>query len=142
MRIFAATAAVVLVWLYTIFILLMEVGETCTMGGDGLFVHLIIGGPMAAISASLVFFVFRDKDQGLKDGVSLIVLPAVAIMLIYHSLQVWSVSILGHHSCGADYDYYLDYVAKYERWIPLMLFCIDGLVCWMAARSLAKPGSA
>ena len=138
MRSFASIAAVILYWLYAFLLLTMELSETCTMGGEGLLPHLITGGPLAVLSASLIFLVIQGQGPKIAKLLSVGTLPVVVALLVYHSVQALNVSILGHHSCGTEYDAHLDVVASFERWIPLVLLCLDIIVGWLLVRSLTK----
>ena len=138
----AVIAAVILFLAYAFLILVLEVSETCTMGSDGLNAHLIIGAPLAAIAALLMLFAVRGQREYLSKRLSLSVVPAVAVVLVFHLSQAWNVSVLGHHSCGSDYDLYLEFTSKFERLTPLVLLSIDVVVGWLVARSLAIPNRA
>ena len=129
---FSAVGAAVLFWLYTVFLLVMEVSETCTMGGEGHLPTLMIGGPVAMFSVVLLYRSSRTENTPFDSRLALT--PALAILLLYHLPQVFSVTILGHHSCGSSFDSYLEYTRSIERWIPLIFLSIVLLAGWATWR--------
>ena len=136
----SATAAAVLFWLYTIFLLVMEVSETCTMGGEGHLPTFMISGPVALIAVVLLYLSNRGNNAPIDSRLALT--PTVIVLLVYHLPQVLSVTILGHHSCGSTYDSYLEYTRSIERWIPLFFLSIVVLVGWVTWRPHLRRSAA
>jgi hypothetical protein len=85
LQFYSATAAAVLSWLYTVFLLVMEVSETCTIGGDGHLPTFMIGGPAVLIAVVLLYLSNRENNSPI--GSRLVLTPAVVVLLIYHLPQ-------------------------------------------------------
>ena len=126
-----AALAVLSGWIYIGLYGLTEVSETCTMGGDGLLPGLILGGPFALISILCLWFSRRAASFSFGHLLALGICLAFGIYLVLP--QTWSVSILGHHSCGPGFDAYLVYVSAWNRWVPIIHAAI---ILIMAAMSL------
>ena len=136
----ATTAAVALFWLYTILLLVMGASETCAMGGDGHLPTLLVGGPVALTAAVLAYRGGRSGSPHRASRLAM-TLPLV-ILLAYHLPQVYSVTILGHHSCGPSYDYYLEHTQSIERWVPLFFLAIVLVVGWATWRPYLQRNEA
>ena len=125
----AMTGAVLLYWPYAGVLAIVEFGDTCTRGGEGLLPSLFVGGPIVGLATVLVWLL-RPKTP-LSSTLRLSLVASLAICALITLSQVWNVTLMGHHPCGSEYDYYLAFMEKWDRWIPvvsLTLIAIAALV--------------
>ena len=102
------------------------------MGGEGNLSTLMIGAPVAVLS--VVFLYMSNRSNNAPIDIRLALAPALVILLVYQVPRVFSVTILGHHSCGTSYDSYLESTRSMERWIPLVFLSITIFTGWVAWR--------
>lgn len=121
--------AVLLYWPYAAVLAIVEFGgDTCTRAGEGLLPSLFVGGPII-VFATLLVWLLRPRVP-LNAALRMSIVASLAIGALITLQQVWYVTLIGHHPCGAEYDYYLAFMEKWDRWIPvgnLVLIAIAAL---------------
>lgn len=121
----AANSGVVLFCLYATLLLLLEVSETCTMGGEGQLVNLIVGAPLATVSGLLLFA--GSRVGGIDRR--LVLIPAFIALSVYHVEQAYRISFSGQRYC----DTYTELAPPdIERWIPVLFLGMLAAVAWAA----------
>ena len=101
------------------------------MGGEGLLPGLFIGGPVI-VFVIVVFWLqraFVSLSRGTKIGLAIPLVVAAGVCL----LQIWNITVLDQHPCGADYSAFRPFMEKWDRWIPvvnLALITIASLVAF------------
>lgn len=110
--------AVLLFWPYAAVLAIIEFAGDCTRGGEGLLPTLFVGGPII-VFATLLVWLSRPRVP-LSGALRLSLAASLAISALITLLQVWNVTLMGHHPCGADYDYYLEFAEKWDRWVPVV----------------------
>ncbi|MDX1507629.1 MAG: hypothetical protein R3358_05080 [Woeseiaceae bacterium] len=125
LRQLAMTGAVLLYWPYAALLAIVEFGESCTRAGEGLLPTLFVGGPII-VFATLLVWLSRPRVP-LSAALRLSLVASLAVSALITLVQIWNVTIMGHHPCGAEYNYYVDFVEKWDRWIPVANFVLIGI---------------
>lgn len=116
-------------WPYAFVLAMVEYGDTCAMGGEGFLPSLFVGGPIVVL-ATVVLWLLRPSVP-LSNNLRWALVVPLGLSALVTMSQIWNVTIMSHHPCGADYDAYLLFVETWDRWIPVLnlsLIAIAGLV--------------
>lgn len=125
----ALGAALLLYWAYAAFLSYVEFGGSCAMGGEGLLPGLFIGLPIIGLAATATWLLRASVP--INEAHRWIVQSALGLAIFVTIPQVLTVSVLGHHPCGAEYNAFRAFMEQWDRWIPvanLGFIAIAGLV--------------
>jgi hypothetical protein len=106
--------------------------DTCTKGGDGLVTGLIFATPVSALACVLIYL--SSLTEGNPSWIRLAILPLALVFAVYFGNMTWQVTILGDHSCGPEYNEYLEFRSSWERAIPPYYLAIVALAAYLVVQ--------
>lgn len=136
----ALAAALLLYWPYAAVLSYVEFGSTCNMGGEGLLPSLFIGLPIIGFAATATWLLRASVP--INETHRWIVLSALGLAALITVPQVLTVSVLGNHPCGAEFNAFRAFMEQWDRWIPVVNLGFIGLAGFIAigpfVRTVAK----
>ena len=121
----ALAGALLLYWPYAAVLSYVEFGGTCAMGGEGLLPGLFIGLPVIGLAAIATWLLRASVP--INDSHRSIVWSALGLAVLVTIPQVLTVTVLGHHPCGAEYNGFRSLMERWDRWVPLANLGFIGL---------------
>ena len=136
----ALAGALLLYWPYAAILSYVEFGSTCAMGGEGLLPSLFIGLPVIGLAATATWLLRASVP--INEAHRWIVLSALGLAVLVTIPQVLTVTVLGHHPCGAEYNAFRAFMEQWDRWVPVANLAFIGLAGFVAlgpfVRSVAE----
>ena len=121
----ALAGALLLYWPYAAILSYVEFGSTCAMGGEGLLPGLFVGLPVIGLAATATWLLRASVP--ISEAHRWIVLSALGLALLVTIPQVLTVTVLGHHPCGAEYNAFRAFMEQWDRWVPVANLGFIGL---------------
>ncbi len=118
LRRLALAAALLLYWPYAAVLSYVEFGATCNMGGESLMPSLFIGLPIIGLAATATWLLRASVP--ISEAHRWIVFSALGFAMLITVPQVLTVSVLGNHPCGAEYNAWRSFMEVWDRWIPVV----------------------
>lgn len=126
----ALAGALLLYWPYAAVLSHVEFSSTCAMGGEGLLPSLFIGLPLIGLAATAAWLLRASVP--INGAHRWIVLSALGFAVFVTIPQVMTVSVLGHHPCGAEYNAFRSFMEQWDRWVPVANLGFIGLAGFIA----------
>ena len=130
----AAVVGLIAFVFYAATVSFLTLTDTCTMGGKGLLPEFMIGVPLASVASLPLVLSGTARSLSIQVGVG----ATTLLFLLYLVPQIFAVSIMGHHYCGAEYDAYLEDSPPFERWLPVGQLILVATVVAIAIRPWAR----
>ena len=103
-------------WLYAFSIGYFEYAAPCLRGGEGMLPGLFFGGPILFGATVLVWLMRESISLSAAMRASLMASLAVAALVVVP--QLYSVTLMGHHPCGSEFDMFNNFVERHDRLVP------------------------
>ena len=126
----ALVAALLLYWPYAAILSYVEFGSSCAMGGEGLLPTLFVGLPVIGLAATATWLLRATVP--INEAHRWIVLSALGLAVLVTIPQVLTVSVLGHHPCGAEYNAFRAFMEQWDRWVPIANLGFIGVAGFIA----------
>ncbi len=110
------------------------------MGGEWLLPIFVIATPIASLACFLLYL--SGLTAGLPNPVRLAILPLAVLFFIYFGQMFWSVTIIGNHNCGPEFNDYLSGRGDFERFIPLGYLLFVTLAVFLTLRPYLNEDAA
>ena len=121
----ALAAALLLYWPYAVILSYVEYGATCNMGGEGLLPGLFVGLPVIGLAATATWLLRASVP--INEAHRWIVFSALGLAMLVTVPQVLTVTVLGHHPCGAEFNGFRAFMEQWDRWVPVVNLGFIGL---------------
>ncbi|MDJ0759966.1 MAG: hypothetical protein QNJ19_11240 [Woeseiaceae bacterium] len=126
----ALAAALLLYWPYAAVLSYVEFGATCNMGGESLLPSVFIGLPIIGFAATATWLLRASVP--INEAHRWIVLSALGLAALVTVPQVLTVSVLGNHPCGAEFNAFRAFMEQWDRWIPVVNLAFIGFAGFIA----------
>ncbi len=136
----ALAAAVLLYWPYAAVLSYVEFGATCNMGGESLLPSLFIGLPIIGLAATATWLLRASVP--INEAHRWIVFSALGFAMLITVPQVLTVSVLGNHPCGAEYNGWRSFMEIWDRWIPVVNLGLISLAGFIAVGPFVRTVAA
>ncbi len=130
LRRLSLAAALLLYWPYAAVLSYVEFGATCNMGGESLLPSLFIGLPIIGVAATATWLLRASVP--INEAHRWIVFSALGLALLVTVPQVLTVSVLGNHPCGAEFNAWRSFMEQWDRWVPVINLGLIGLAGFIA----------
>ena len=140
LRRLALAAALLLYWPYAAVLSYVEFGATCNMGGESLLPGLFIGLPIIGFAATATWLLRASVP--INEAHRWIVFSALGFATLVTIPQVLTVSVLGNHPCGAEYNAWRSFMEAWDRWIPVVNLGFIGLAGLIAVGPFVRTVAA
>ncbi len=114
----ALAAALLLYWPYAAVLSYVEFGGICNMGGESLLPSVFLGLPIIGIAAMATWLLRASVP--INETHRWIVYSALGLAALVTVPQVLTVSVLGNHPCGAEFNAFRSFMELWDRWIPVV----------------------